>query len=408
MKNADDAPTRADEVPDELVQVKRVQSAPRAVIGGLLLLAGVVALWVGRDGWRYFLRSRTPVKLGRAEDAVKAGKLRHNTYVTLDLRAMLNAEGRLQMADAAPGCLTGTKRSLYFTLVAETGDHLVLRTGHSLKHEQKIPKRVHVTGRLLRIASLPETHQMYRRFVYRLTDCRNKPAGCDRSLLMGADILKKALLPQLGRPKAVLHGKAGHRIEVRRKTPLFLMFHYADQWDYRLSKITKDEAIAKVKTLGVPWVHTESKRDDHYFVLKAPRAWADRLIKAQRRGKGYSISARTAGFLTTFGRLRRHGDDLIIRRAGPGFPEDYVVAPAKAGESPTLTVRRQGDLVRVPLARFVKASYHGPRHLPDDAFLLVEGVALTGLAAAIMAGGALVVSLLGLALFILGLRRPRA
>jgi hypothetical protein len=400
----------AEDAAPEIAQVKRIRSAPRAVVGGLLLLVSLITMYVMRDGWRYWLQEGAPRDLGRAEAAVTGGDLRHNTYVKLSARPIHPSEGRLTTLDPPPGCVTGPERTLYYTLLAETGDRLVLRTDRSLREAQKIPERVTIKGRLLRLGTLPDIHRMYKRFLYRLTDCRRRPRDCDRTLLVGADIPRENLLPLLGKAKAVAHGEAGHRIEVYPQTPLFLLFRYENQWDYRLSKLTKAEALARVKALGLPWAYTESEGDDHHFVIRAPAKVAKRLIDAQRRGKAYSISQRTASYLTTLGRLSREGDELVIKRVGPGFPEDYVIPPSRAkNEAPRMKAIERVDTVRVPLRRVVKASYHGPRQLPDSAWLLVEDLApREAWPAALVAGLATLMGLFGLVLLVLGLRRPRA
>ncbi len=408
MNEREDRPAD-DEIPAELAQVKRVRSAPLAAVGGLLLVASLITLWVSRDGWRYALRSDTPQDLGRVEDALKKGTLQHNTYVSLTARPILNSEGKLKMGDPAPGCLNGPVRTLYYTLAAETGDRLVLRTVHSLRKRQSIAKRIRLQGRLVRLDPDGETHRMYRRFIYRMTDCKSHPRKCDRSLLVGADISRDQLLPKLGRAQATLQARDGLTIDVKPTTPLFLKFRYPRQWDYRLSNISRKEAIEKVQGLGVPWIFLETRGDDQYFVLQAPKAVGERLIREQRRGKGYSISSRTAEYLTTFGWLRKQGNQLIIRKVGPGFPEDYRVGPPAAGAIPSTLhkVTHRGH-VRVPLERFVKASYHGPRRLPQRAWLLVQGRRpRNARPAALLALGMVILGLVGLGLLILGLRRPR-
>lgn len=393
---------------EALATVRRFRSAPRAVVGGLLLFAALVTLWVGTDSLTYFFRSSTPEDLGAAREALRRGSLGHNRHVSLIARPILESEGRSRTQDPAPGCIRGPVRTMHYNLVAETGDRLVLRTAKSLRATQRIPKDVRFTGRLLRLDRLPDTLRMYKRFLYHLTDCASRPKECERRLLVGTDISREVLLSQLGKEEARVRGEEGHRIALQPKTPLFLFFEYPDQWDYQVLTASKEEAIARVKGLGVPWYWVETRGEDQLFVIQAPRARGEEFIKAQRRGGGYGISARAASFLVTFDQIGRRGDELVLHRVGPGFPEDFVLPEGQREEkAPELEAVTRSGLVRVPLGRFVKASYHGPRHLPDEAFILLQGQSpRQAWPALVIAALALAGAVFGLILAVLGLRRP--
>lgn len=403
-------PSRAgEEAGPGVASVRRFRSAPLATGGLLGALVALLVLYVIRDQWLFFLRSNTPEDLGPVEEALTRGRLRHNTYVTFTARPYLEAEGRYRAQDPAPGCLTGPERTLYYTLVSEAGDRVVLRTAESLKATQQIPRRARFTGRLVRMDRLPDALRMYKRFLYRLTDCQSRPKECNRQLLLGTDLPREAFLRQLGRREARIQSSERHRIDLRPTTPLFLLFQYPDEWEYELLGLAKEQAVERVKALGVPWAYVEARKDDHLFIIKPPKSLAERLVREQRRGKGYGISQRSASYLHVFGHLARQGETLVLREVGAGFPEEYVVKPGVGGEPPTLEATTPSGLVRVPIHRFVKASYHGPRILPEDAFLLIEGLSpRRAWGAILLAALAALAALGGLFLAGLGLRRPRS
>jgi hypothetical protein len=339
--------------------------------------------------------------------ALAQSRLRHNTYVKLNGRPLLSSVGNAEIADTRPGCLKGPMRKIYYTLLAETGDRVVVRTRRSLK-DQQIARRTTFTGRLLRIDTDEDTHKLYRRFVYQLTDCKNHPQTCDKFLLVSADIATKTLVASLGKRKAVLRGVKGESIEVTSMTPLYLAFRFPGEYEYTLRDTKKEEAIARVKKLGVSYRWVGTSRGDQEFVLLATPAVADRLIKGQRRTSGYSISARTAGYHVRFGWLERDGRFLKLTKTTPGFPEQYRIEPTdKSAEPPRLVPVKYAGAPRIPISQVSHAAYHGPRRIPRHAWLLQEGVRpRQARAAGVVALGLLLLALGGLALVALGLRRP--
>lgn len=391
---------------EDLGPVARFRSPLTAVVGGLLMLIAAVSLYSTRDDWRYYLRSNTPTDLGKIEDALAKGKLRHNTYVRIKGRPLLRSEGNAKTAVANPGCVSGKTRTIHYSLLAETGDRIVVRTLRSLK-DQQIARRTTFTGRLLRIDTTETPHRLYRRFVYKLTDCKNNPKTCIKFLLVSADIATHTLVAAVGKRKAVLRGVKGESIEVTHMTPLYLAFRFPEEYEYTVRDKKKADAIEHVKKLGLPYRWVGSSARDQEFILRANKAAADRLVKGQRRGAGYHISARTAGYHVRFGWLRRDGRFLKIVKATKGFPEQYIVGPTdKSGGPPQLVPVTRAGAIRVDIDRVSKAAYHGPRRLPKRAWMLVDGVKPSqALPAALIALALALLALGGLVLLGLGLRR---
>ncbi len=394
---------------EDLEPVARFRSPLTAVAGGALLLIAAVTLWSTSDNWRYYLQSSKPTDLGKAEDALAKGKLRHNTYVRIAGRPLLRSEGNAKTAITNPGCVNGPTKKIHYTLLAETGDRLVVRTLHSLK-DQQIAKRTSFTGRLLRIDTTEAPHRLYRRFIYKLTDCKNHRKTCDKFLLVSADIATKTLVADLGKRKAMLRGIKGESIEATSMTPLYLAFRFPGQYEYTVRGKKKPEALEHVKKLGVPYIWVDSSGNAQEFIIQPTADVAARLIKGQRRGAGYHISARTAGYHVRFGWLKKDGDYLKVTKATKGFPEQYrVKAQDKSTTGPVLERVVTAGSPRVRIDQVAKAAYHGPRRIPKSAWLLVEDVKPSqAIAGALIALGLALLALVGLVLLVLGLRRPRS
>lgn len=396
------------DTPDDLETLARFRSPLSAVVGGLLVVIAAVSLWTTRDNWRYYLSKDKATDHGTAEQALAKSTLRHNTYVRFTGRPLLSSEGNAKIAIANPGCITGPTRKIHYTLLAETGDRIVVRTQRSLK-DQEIARRTSFTGRLLRIDTRESPHQLYRRFVYKLTDCKNHQKTCNKFLQVSADIATPTLMAAVGKRRAVLRGVKGESIEVTRMTPLYLSMRFPGEYEYTVRDAKKAEAIEQVKKLGVSYHWVGASGRDQEFVLLATGAQAAPIIKGQRRGAGYHISARTAGYHVRFGWLRRDGEFLKLTKSTPGFPQQYQIVPTDKSATPPRLVpvpRTGGPRVRVN--QLIKAAYHGPRRIPAHAWLLVEDVKPSQARAAGMIALALVLLALGGLLLIgLGLRRPR-
>lgn len=396
------------DIPDDLETLARFRSPLSAVVGGLLVVVAAVFLWSTRDNWRYYLHKNKVTDHSTAEQGLAKATFRHNTYVRFTGRPLLSSEGNAKIAIANPGCITGPTRKIHYSLLAETGDRIVVRTQRSLK-DQEIARRTSFTGRLLRIDTRESPHQLYRRFVYKLTDCTNHPKTCNKFLQVSADIATQTLVAAVGKRQAVLRGVKGESIEVTHMTPLYLSMRFPGEYEYTVRDTPKAEAIEHVKKLGLSYYWVSSSGADQDFILLATKAQAEPLIKGQRRGAGYHISARTAGYHVRFGWLQRDGAFLKITKSTQGFPEQYQIVPTDKSATPPrlVPVPRTGS-PRVRINTLIKAAYHGPRRIPDHAWLLVENVKPSqALAAAVIALALALLALGGLLLIGLGLRRPR-
>ena len=398
---------------DDLMPIVRFRSPLMAVAGGVLVLVCAITAYIERDSWRYYLQPGTPRELGDVGKAAGRGKLtgllEHNTYVRLTGWPWLKTEGKVSTHDAAPGCLTGPKTKRYFVMLKDTGFRVIARAKHSYRRDE-LPRLATFEGRLVRLKSQPETFRMYRRFVYGLAKNCAKTELQDLCLKPMITIPTATLWKGLGKARSVLKGSHGERIEVTALSLLYLYFRYPDEYEYNLEGVTKAEALARAKQTGVPYCYLGASGPRHKFIIRAPKKAAERLLGEQKKGSGLSMSERTEGFHAFYEQLSQKGGQLTVRRVKAGFPDDYTVQPATTPGGPTLLVpvKRSGRTVRIPQSRVIKATYQGPVQIPNNAFLLIEGLKpAAARPAALTAGLCLLVSLGGIALMVLGLRRPR-
>jgi hypothetical protein len=406
-RTPDDLPPIGDEH-DELARMQRFRHPVRAALALLAALLALAAIVTTREGWIYALRARRPVDLGRIEDAVARGRLEDRTYVTFTGVPFAGSEAASSQPDAAPGCVaTGTRRQ-HFHLVSGTGDRVVVRDRRDLP-ELDVHPRQRYTGRLVRFAHLPGAFKTYRRFVYRLSDCRFRPQECDRRLTLGTELVLDSLLPQLGKAVATVSTRSGHTLQLATTTPIYVMFRHPGEWELELTGMSEVKARQWVKALGVAWFHLGSTADEHHFILQGQPAVAERLIREQRKGSAHSIVPRVSAYFTERRFVRVQGDQMVFSQVQRGFPERYV--PGKDGAETdlgTLVEQKPTGTLEVPLAQVTGGAYQGPRELREDAWLLVMGEAPgRAWAALLVAALAMLTLLASLVLAALSLRRPR-
>ena len=178
-----------------------------------------------------------------------------------------------------------------------------------------------------------------------------------------------------------------------------------------------------VSDFGFPYVLAEHNHRAFLFILKGSKEALNRIVKKQRRTSPYSASHRTEWYEARWSDLHQEEDSLVIRPVRPGMPDQYEVssidaaptndragarksttppsgtvgkspagASAKAGapdktnhgsaaKLPVATrVRRAlrkkapGHYVRIPFSNIEHGTVTTVRHLPNDAWLVMEGV----------------------------------
>ena len=140
---------------------------------------------------------------------------------------------------------------------------------------------------------------------------------------------------------------------------------------------TVARAKAFVSSLGHPFVLIEDAakaRNMVKFIVKMPKRAALKLFQMQRTSapnSPFNIAPREEVFRARFKHLKRQGGDLLITRTIRGYPNAFEVDP-----------KNKTSLRQVPLGatllldggRVLKADISQLLELPEDAFLLEEGV----------------------------------
>lgn len=403
-------------VEDDLAPLRRFRSPALVFLGCAGAAAAVLLGLFNISGVAYFTRSRRPRELGRIEQALASGRLLANEHVSFTGLPLVLSEARLSKGGYGSGCVSGQKGNRYFFLLAETGNQVVISTRSSRK-ARGIPGRERYAGRLVRFSDVAASFRLYRRLVYRLSDCTRYPESCDRGLVADVTFPLEEILPYLGRAEATLKGADGTRVFCKSYTPLYVFLRYKDEYEYTVTAKSKDDASARVKSLQLPHVFVGPEADRYRFVIRAPSEAAQKLVRAQRRTSDYTIAARLETVLARFGDLSvREGTGvwagakvLAISHPKGDLPVEYRLFPSSGQGDPgsLRPVSGRKDVMEQPLGRVESIRYSGHRNIPEHAYLLVEGlspgeawpsVLLMVVALLLLAGGGACVGI--------GLRRP--
>ncbi len=205
--------------------------------------------------------------------------------------------------------------------------------------------------------------------VYNATDrdcakiCAHAPKGCKESCSAKKGV--QITPDKSGRILVAVGGRCGgyagekHQINIHGKP-------------YKTAK----RAEAFVASLGHAYAMMEdaskTSRKAVNFVLRLPKAKAQKLRKQQTRQSPYNISPRYEVFYVKWRHLKRRGPNLVITRTNRGYPHNYVEKSTKGGKR--LVAEPLGATLSFATARIEKAEVSLLLDLPKGAYLLEESV----------------------------------
>jgi len=382
------SPGDLEDVDPELLRLPR-RRRRHPLVAAVVIGLSLYLLYFVREDFLYFLQPRTPADLGEVGQALQAGKLRSNRYVTLagapDRKHALVLEARF-----------GGFESIFRLLQTE---NRVFVQQHRESRGSDESLTGSYTGQLLPFRSLP-----YHR---RLEAYLARTMTLAHDLDLGALAAAKA---QGGRAR----DQSGATIQLTPDTQFWINAAYPDEWLLQANKSEYPTALDATRRLlqGVkePFVLEEGTATFWRFVIVADaervRELMARFREIDQAAKRPSLPPdpmppqprqnlvrRQVSFQARFDQLsverkviRRdlpkidgarvrsevEGEqELVINAADPTAPARYVVEAGDGG-APRLTAVRQTP-VRLPAAAVLFISTSSPLRVPPDAFVLITG-----------------------------------
>jgi hypothetical protein len=143
---------------------------------------------------------------------------------------------------------------------------------------------------------------------------------------------------------------------------------------------TAAQAALFVASLGHPYLLVEdaskSNRETVGFVVRLPKKKYAALLAWEKRDapRGFfGIDVREEFYFVRWKHLKRRGSDLVITRTRRGFPPRYETTVDGSGRK-VLAPLPLGSTLSIAANRVIRADLSKPLELPEDGFILEEGV----------------------------------
>lgn len=230
---------------DELQRIMAPKRAVRhPVVATVVICASLFGLYWFWEDFRFFLRSDEPEKLGHVTQALKQGKLKENTYVTLLGEAVPQT-----MANSTHTTLFGgaSKRKVYWFILKDSGNRVVVRSFKPLiinKHKPGPYKfRPGVfTGRLRRLDDTTFGSQL--RAFYLKRSRQSKALQTDHQLTAAA------VLQGAGKRQVTIKDVRGSVVTVKQDTQLALFVTFPGDYEFKVHTGVEDPLEGVVVRAG--------------------------------------------------------------------------------------------------------------------------------------------------------------
>lgn len=355
-----DGPRDGDEVDPELMKLPRRKRKRRHPVISLIVIGlAVYLMYFLRQDIGFFLESSQPVVLGDAAEAVKAGKLRHNSYIQLegppDRKNALIIESRIGGFDS------------FFRLLGSSNRVFVQKHREHRASDEDIGT-VHA-GQLVRFDSLPYAESLQNYFAKKMTIAHDLSFETTRAALAGKQALKDV---------------KGEAVTLGPDSMIWINVAFANEWVIQFSKHTyataqlAQQALSKrLEGLSIPtMLEDESSKIFWRFVALAepdqfPQLRARFKVEMVGGRPRYGVVRRQVSYSARLNQLKVDNGALVIDAADPTFPSRYVVKPGTdAGAAPTLTAVKDRR-PRLPARSILFISTSSPFSVPADAMVLM-------------------------------------
>jgi GTP1/OBG len=237
-----DGAVEGDDELHRIMSPRRVARHP--VVAATVICACLFGMYWLWEDMQFFLRSSEPENLGQAKVAVKQGRLKENTYVTLRGRAVPQT-----MANGTTKTLFGaaSKRRVFMFILKDTDNRVVVRTFSPLiinKHKpgpHKFRKEIY-TGRLRRLDDT--SHGAELRSFYLKRSRQSKALQRDHQLPAAA------VLQGAGKPQVTIKDVRGKDVTVKQDTRLALFVTYPGDYEFKVHTGIEDPVDGVVVQAG--------------------------------------------------------------------------------------------------------------------------------------------------------------
>jgi hypothetical protein len=344
--------TSSDEVDPELLKIPRRRRRRHPLISLAVIGLSLYLMWFVRQDLFFFFQPGAPVDLGDAATALREGKLRPGSFVSLsgapDRKHAIVLESRLGGGYESFYRLLGTQNRVFVQQHRETRAADALLTGG-------------LVGHLVRFDSMP----------YR--DGLRSYFAKSQTVAHDLDLTAVERAKRSGQVK--LTDRGGSEVTVAPGTMVWVNVAYPAEWVIQVSKraYPKLEDTRKlVADLGLPTaVDDEESSTFHRHVVHAAPVQVPLLIARFRDSSLHAnVVRRQLSYSARWDQLSVVGRALELNAADPTFPSSYRIDPSS---TPPRLVPFKDVPTRIPAEGVLYITVASPLEIAPDALVLLVG-----------------------------------
>ena len=326
--------------------------ARHPVLAGIIMILSLVLMWMMREDFVYFFRSRKPVDVGHVVTALHEGRLKDNTYIRIQGSPDLSTKATVTRRGCTLAPKSAPKSFYNFYVMRSSQDRLVVRRSMTWRQKTKAAKRpvirAEVTGRLRRFRVIKGYFRSFKKFLWQMS--ARYPTLRNEHELSRAELER-----HVGKRRARLKDKSGQMVSVDVRTKVALYAQFKDQFEVSVSKAYKEtvDGIRFQGGNGPTRCGADKKaRGGHVVLEKSATAVSLDALRAKKTHRAPDWSTGTARSVLKSGpQVGRHetrigpGDQGSRSRQGIRKEErgpDPLRTEAACG-GPGRSMRSQGD-----------------------------------------------------------------
>jgi hypothetical protein len=341
------------EVDPELLSLPRGRRRRHPLISLLVIALSLYLMYFIRADFFFFLQPRSPRSLGDAATALKAGKLKPNTFVELsgapDRKHALILESRFGGYEN------------FFRLL-ETTNKVFIQQHREMRHTDEMMSASHI-GQLVRFDALPHHRGLAEYF--------------SKAMDLPHDLDFKELARAKAKSSNQLLDRDGIPIELNSDSRLWINAAFSNEWIIQFRKTAYpnlEDTEKHLVDLNLPLVIDEeaSTMFWRYVTQVGPDELSKLLERARQSDLGFNVVQRQLSYSARWSQLSIKGNELLINAADPTFPKRYALSRSSSSQKTQLAPMTE-EVVHLPSESVLFITASSPFSIDPDALVLIAG-----------------------------------
>lgn len=345
-------PPAEQEIDPELVNLARPARRRHPLVSALVILLSLYLMYFVRADLLYFFQPRTPTDLGQVSDALAAGRLVPNQYVTL--RGAPDRKHAILLKRQFSGWDS-------FVRLLQSDNRVYVQRHRRTRLVEREVVGIH-TGRLVPLDTLP-----YHASVQ---------AYLERTIHPEHEIGFGTLVAAKVRNSDHLRDARGREVRITADSELWINVAFPDEWVIQLAKSIHpavDDARRQLSGLTLPLAQADddSKLFWRFIVLAHGEQVARLLRMFSDPTRNAGVVRRQVSYTATWAQLRVEGQTLVVDTRQGNLPGPYTLVDDGGTNNGAHLEQQHEYPLRLPKSTVLHISTTVPFELPADALVLI-------------------------------------